>query len=87
MFVRELTTTRRVVFGIVAIVALISAAVCGSLALTEPTSLRWPASAWRSARCSASPGLPWLPAFVGAAFLTSSSMPDASPPWSGCSPS
>lgn len=37
MFVRELTTTRRVAFGIVAILALISATVCGSLALTEPT--------------------------------------------------
>jgi len=36
MFVRELTITRRVAFGIVAMVALISAAVCGSLALTEP---------------------------------------------------
>jgi hypothetical protein len=36
MFVRELTTTRRVSFGIVAIAAFISATVCGSLALTEP---------------------------------------------------
>jgi peptidoglycan/LPS O-acetylase OafA/YrhL len=36
MFVRELTTPRRVFFAIVGIVALISATVCGSLALTEP---------------------------------------------------
>ena len=36
MLVRELTTTRRVVYGIVAIVALISATICGFLALTEP---------------------------------------------------
>jgi hypothetical protein len=37
MFIRELTTTRRVVFGILAIAALTSAIVCGSLAVTEPT--------------------------------------------------
>jgi hypothetical protein len=37
MFIRELTTTRRVVFGIVAIVALTTALVCASLAVTEPT--------------------------------------------------
>jgi predicted membrane channel-forming protein YqfA (hemolysin III family) len=36
MFVRELTTSRRVFFGFVGIAAVISAAVCGSLALTEP---------------------------------------------------
>ena len=36
MFVRELTTPRRVFFAIVGIAALISATVCGSLALTEP---------------------------------------------------
>jgi hypothetical protein len=36
MFTRELTSTRRVVFGAVALVALISAFVCGSLAITEP---------------------------------------------------
>jgi predicted membrane channel-forming protein YqfA (hemolysin III family) len=37
MFVRELTTPRRVFFAIVGVVALISATVCGSLALTEPS--------------------------------------------------
>ena len=37
MFIRELTTTRRVVFGIVAIVALTSALICASLAVTEST--------------------------------------------------
>jgi hypothetical protein len=36
MFVRELTMTRRVIFGIVSLAALIGAVVCGSLALTEP---------------------------------------------------
>jgi len=36
MFVRELSVARRVVFGIVAIVALVSATVCGFLAITEP---------------------------------------------------
>lgn len=36
MFTRELTTTRRGIFGAVAVVALVSAGVCGSLALTEP---------------------------------------------------
>jgi hypothetical protein len=36
MFARELTTPRRLIFGVVALVALVSAAVCGSLALTEP---------------------------------------------------
>ena len=36
MFVRQLTTTRRTTFGVVAAVALGSAAVCGFLALTEP---------------------------------------------------
>jgi len=37
MFVRELTTARRVIFGIVAVAALVSATVCGFLALTEPS--------------------------------------------------
>jgi hypothetical protein len=37
MFVRELTIGRRAVFGIVATFALISAGVCGSLAVTEPS--------------------------------------------------
>ena len=37
MFIRELTTTRRVVFGIVAIVALTTALVCAGLAVTEST--------------------------------------------------
>ena len=36
MFVRELSTTRRTFFAINAVVALVSAAVCGALALTEP---------------------------------------------------
>jgi hypothetical protein len=36
MFVRELTTTRRVFFGIVGVVAVASAGVCGFLAATEP---------------------------------------------------
>ena len=37
MFIRELSTARRTVFGVVALAALISAGVCGFLALTEPT--------------------------------------------------
>jgi MFS family permease len=37
MFVRELTTTRRTMFAIVAVVALASAGICGWLAATEPT--------------------------------------------------
>jgi MFS family permease len=37
MFVRELTTPRRITFSIVADIALVSAAVCAFLALTEPT--------------------------------------------------
>jgi hypothetical protein len=36
MFVRELTTTRRVIFGIIGVAALASAVVCGFLAATEP---------------------------------------------------
>ena len=36
MFVRELTTPRRVFFGFVGVAAVISASVCGLLALTEP---------------------------------------------------
>jgi hypothetical protein len=36
MFVRELTAPRRMTFGIVSIAALAGAAVCGSLAVTEP---------------------------------------------------
>jgi len=36
MFVKELTTPRRVIFAVVAIAAVGSAAVCGFLALTEP---------------------------------------------------
>lgn len=35
MFVRELTTPRRVFFGIVATIAFVSAVVCGALAATE----------------------------------------------------
>lgn len=35
MFVQQLTTSRRIVLGVVAVVALASAFVCGSLALTE----------------------------------------------------
>ena len=35
MFVRELNTPRRIVFGAIAVVALGSAAVCGFLAVTE----------------------------------------------------
>lgn len=36
MFVRELSAPRRFVFAFVAVAAAIGAAVCGSLALTEP---------------------------------------------------
>ena len=36
MFVRELTTARRFFFGMVAVGALVSTVVCGSLAITEP---------------------------------------------------
>ena len=36
MFIRELTAPRRITYGLVAIVALGSAAVCGFLAVTEP---------------------------------------------------
>jgi MFS family permease len=36
MFEQELTNPRRVVFAVVAVVALASAAVCGFLAVTEP---------------------------------------------------
>jgi hypothetical protein len=37
MFIRELTTPRRFFFGVVAAAALVSATVCASLAITEPT--------------------------------------------------
>ncbi len=37
MFTRELTTARRLAFGAVSLAALVSATVCGALALTEPT--------------------------------------------------
>lgn len=36
MFTRELTTSRRMIVGVIAIVALASAATCGYLAITEP---------------------------------------------------
>ena len=36
MFVRELSRPRRSIYGFVAFAALVSAGVCGSLALTEP---------------------------------------------------
>lgn len=36
MFVRELSTPRRMVFSLVAVAALASAGICGFLALTEP---------------------------------------------------
>ena len=36
MFIRELSTPRRITFGIVAVLSLASAAVCGFLAVTEP---------------------------------------------------
>jgi MFS family permease len=37
MFVRELTLPRRIFMGLVAVAALCAAAVCGFLAVTEPT--------------------------------------------------
>ena len=37
MCVQELTTTRRTMFAIVAVVSLVSAGVCAALAVTEPT--------------------------------------------------
>lgn len=36
MFIRELTTSRRILIGIVAAASLVSAIVCGALAVTEP---------------------------------------------------